>query len=167
MHLNEDENHCVNFIISEGLTAEVFEIAYNDTFDEVLYENFIEKEKYEKAKYEKAKEYLKAKGKDYLKTASDGTKALLKIRGNILSVLKMIVVKIGSAIKEGYKKVVAATKSVADQHEEELESTESNREFNLKRFFKRLKPKNYIWKTKKHSIILQMKDYQNLLMNMN
>ena len=154
MHLNEDENHCVNFIISEGLTAEVFEIAYNDTFDEVLYENLIEKEKYEKAK-----------GKDYLKTASDGTKALLKIRGNILSVLKMIVVKIGSAIKEGYKKVVAATKAVADQHEEELESTESNRELNLKRFVKRLKPKNYIWKTKKHSIILQMKDYQNLAMN--
>jgi len=162
LHLNEDENHCVNFIISEGLTAEVFEIAYNDTFDEVLYENFIEKEK-----YEKAKEYLKAKGEDYLKTASDGTKALLKIRGNIFSVLKMIVVKIGSAIKEGYKKVVAATKAVADQHEEELESTESNRELNLKRFFKRLKPKNYIWKTKKHSIILQMKDYQNLVMNMN
>ena len=121
MHLNEDENHCVNFIISEGLTDEVFEIAYNDTFDEVLYENFIEKAKYEKAK-----------GKDYLKTASDGTKALLKIRGNILSVLKMIVVKIGSAIKEGYKKVVAATKAVADQLEEELESTESNRELNLK-----------------------------------
>ena len=32
LHLNEDENHCVNFIISEGLMAEVFEIAYNDTF---------------------------------------------------------------------------------------------------------------------------------------
>ena len=119
LHLNEDENHCVNFIISECLTAEVFEIAYNDTFDEVLYENFIEKAK---EKYEKAKEYLKAKGKDFLKTASDGTKALLKIGGNILSVLKMIVVKIGSAIKEGYKKVVAAYKAVTEKHQEEIEA---------------------------------------------
>ena len=87
MHLNEDENHCVNFIISEGLTAEVFEIAYNDTFDEVLYENFIEKEK-----YEKAKEYLKAKakGKDYLKTASDGTKAESTLRPELNFTVKTV-----------------------------------------------------------------------------
>lgn len=115
--LNEDENNFFRHLLTEGYRDRIIYAIDNDSYenlyedianDQALHESLLDKAK-EKAKA--ALDKIKEKGKAAAEKMSDGTKALIKVGGNILKPLKMILQKIG----EGIKKAWSTAKDLAQQ----------------------------------------------------
>lgn len=107
--LNESENFFFQHLLSEGYRDKIIEAIDTEDY-ESLYETISSDNSLHESIMTKAKERVQAalakvkeKGKEALDSMSDGTKALMKMGGNILKPLKLILVKIGEVIKKAWE----------------------------------------------------------------
>ena len=107
--LNESENFFFQHLLSEGYRDKIIEAIDTEDY-ESLYETISSDNSLHESIMAKAKERVQAalakvkeKGKEALDSMSDGTKALMKMGGNILKPLKLILVKIGEVIKKAWE----------------------------------------------------------------
>lgn len=107
--LNESENFFFQHLLSEGYRDKIIEALDTEDY-ESLYETVNSDNSLHESIITKAKERVQAalakvkeKGKEALDSMSDGTKALMKMGGNILKPLKLILVKIGEVIKKAWE----------------------------------------------------------------
>jgi hypothetical protein len=108
--LNESEQYVFNFLIAEGLALDIFQLFEENDY-EALHESFVEKAK---EKYEKAKELIKTKGRAAMNTISVATKNLIKIGGDILKPIKMILQKVAEVLKKAWD----SAKELGEKHVE-------------------------------------------------
>ena len=130
--LDESELFFLHHLLNNGYRDRIIEAIDTDNYtplyeaiehDAALHESILLKAK-ERAKAAIAK--VKEKGKKALDAMSDGTKALMKLGGNILKPLKSILEKIGEAIKKaweiGKEKAKAAVEKATEKIRERVKS---------------------------------------------
>lgn len=114
--MSVDENEYFIALLESGNTSIILEAINTGNYDIIneclLNENFIEKAK---EKYQALKDKVKEKGKEALDSMSDASKNLLKIGGNIMKPLKMILQKMGELIKAAWEKGKALTAAAVEK----------------------------------------------------
>lgn len=124
--MNEEEQFYFSAILQEGYQDKVLMALESNDYqwlvdelavDERLHESILSKAK-EKAQAIAAK--VKEKGKEYLDKISDGSKALLKMGGNILQPMQAVIKKIGDAVKAMWEKGKALAQAAVEKASEAI-----------------------------------------------
>jgi hypothetical protein len=124
--LSEEEQFYFSALLHEGYQDKLILAMESDdcqwlideiSIDENLHESILTKAK-EKAAAIAAK--VKEKGKDYLNKISDGSKNLLKIGGNILQPMQVIIKKIGETVKVMWEKGKAVAQAAVEKASEAI-----------------------------------------------
>ena len=130
--LSEEEQFFFSALLQEGyqdklllaLESNDYQWLVNEmAVDESLHESILAKAK-EKAAAIAAK--VKEKGKDYLDKISDGSKTLLKIAGNILQPMQVIIKKIGETVKAMWEKGKAIAQAAVEKASEAIREKVKN-----------------------------------------
>jgi hypothetical protein len=130
--LSEEERFYFSSLLQEGYQDKLILALESDDYqwlieeiaaDESLHESILAKAK-EKAAAIAAK--VKEKGKDYLDKISDGSKNLLKIAGNILQPMQVIIKKIGETVKAMWEKGKAIAQAAVEKASEAIREKVKN-----------------------------------------